>query len=237
MKDPEEATKNEERIERVLSESGKPADAAEEEPLSAVPAPDRTKQFLHANFSRVRRDWPDADKMTLAELNALASDIMKDRFRVAFAIIERIHRYVRIPVADENGEVLTYPDGTPRWETDEFGVPAEDWSQLGSTERERLLHTIAVYLFEWEQAAAAIWSDAMYAKVIWEETFAKGFTALPGVAISGKPTIDDRTQWGHRMAIEDRYFAVFRSSLSRQADALVRSMNRIYRTLENAQSR
>jgi hypothetical protein len=51
--------------------------------------------------------------------------------------------------------------------------------------------------------------------------------------ISGKPTIDDRTQWGHQFSAEERYFAVFRSVLSRKADALVRSMERLRRMLES----
>jgi hypothetical protein len=157
---------------------------------------------------------------------------------VAFAVVERIHRYVRTPVVDmATGAVQSYPDGTPMWETDSTGMPTEDWSQLGDRERESLLFTIATWLFDWELKAVDEWAQAMYAKVQWEEKFARGFIALPGMQVSGRPTIDDRTQWGHQFSAEERYFAVFRAVLSRKADALVRSMNRLSRLLEGTSSR
>ena len=78
-----------------------------------------------------------------------------------------------------------------------------------------------------------MWGDAMFAKVLWEQRFSEGFRLLPGAAISGKPTIDDRTQVGHSHSGQDRYFAVFQSVISRQADALVRNLIRIQRLLEN----
>jgi hypothetical protein len=67
-----------------------------------------------------------------------------------------------------------------------------------------------------------MWGSAMFAKGIWEEAFAYGYTTP-----RGKFTIDDRTQFGHLQSIEERYFAIFQSVLSRRADALVRSLQRL----------
>ena len=70
----------------------------------------------------------------------------------------------------------------------------EDWSLLGHTQRSDFLDAITMHLWEWEQGAVDAWAEAMYAKVAWEEKFANGYIKLPGNAISGKPTIDDRTR-------------------------------------------
>jgi hypothetical protein len=221
------------QIERVRAESDIPADDTDEETLTADPPPDRTRQFTHANFSRMRTGWAGDDRDKVLELEALADQMVRNRFRVAFAVIERIHRSVRTQAHDEDGVLLTYPDGTPMWEKDELGVPAEDWGMLSDRDRRALLMTIATHMFEWELAGASAWAEAMYAKGIWEQAFAQGFTALlPGV-VSGKPTIDDRTQWGHRNAAEDRYFALFESSLSRKGDGILRAMRGLQRVLEN----
>jgi hypothetical protein len=221
------------QVERVRKESEIPADDVNEDPLEADPAPDRTRQFSHASFSRMRTGWVGDDRDKVLELEALATDMMKKRFAVAFAVIERIRRTVRTQAHDPvTGEFLTYPDGTPRWEKDELGVPVEDWALMPDRERLNLLGTIMTHLFEWELEAANLWADAMYAKGIWEEAFAQGFTAIPPGVVSGKPTVDDRTQWGHKNAAKERYFALFQSSLSRKAEGILRVMRSLQYFLE-----
>lgn len=225
-------------VERVLNDIDRPDDPDREQPLEPDIPPDRTRQFTHTSFSRMRVSWTGEDSERLAEVKAVADDIIRTEFRTAFAVMTRLHKSVRTPLVEEDTGVLrTYPDGTPMWETDELGVPAEDWSQLSDHDREAMLFTIVTWLFEWELKAVDEWAQAMFAKVQWEEKFARNFTALPGIQISGKPTIDDRTQWGHRNSAEERYFAVFRSVLSRKADAVVRSMVRLQKLLENTSVR
>jgi hypothetical protein len=222
------------QIERVREESGIPADDTAEETLTADPPPDRTRQFTHQGFSRMRTGWIGDDHEKVQELEALADQMVKNRFQVAFAVIERIHRSVRTQAAsEETGELLAYPDGTPMWKKDELGAPEEDWGMLSDRDRRGLLFTIATHMFEWELAGASAWAEAMYSKAIWEQAFASGFTALPPGVVSGKPTIDDRTQWGHKNAAEDRYFALFESSLSRKGDGILRAMRGLQRILEN----
>lgn len=226
------------QVERVLADADRPEDPGREQGLEPDIPPDRTRQFTHTSFARMRTGWAGDDASRLAEVRATADDIIRAEFAVAFAVMDRLHHYVRTPVVDTGtGEIRTYPDGTPMWELDEAGVPAEDWGALGSREREALLFTIVTWLFEWELKSVDAWAEAMYAKVQWEEKFARGFIALPGMQVAGRPTIDDRTQWGHQFSAEERYFAVFRSVLSRKADALVRSMNRLSRLLEGTSAR
>lgn len=230
--------KNQNQIERVLESSGRPDDAPAEQPAAPDVPPDRTRQFTHVNFSRMRTSWAGEDQVRLAEVKAVADDIIADEFKAAFAIIDRMHRHVRTPKVDPGtGEILSYPDGSPQWETDEYGVPEEDWGLLEDRERSNLLLAINSFLFEWELKAVDKWAEAMYAKVMWEEKFAGQFTVLPGFTGAGRPTIDDRTQWGHLHSAGERYFSVFQSVLSRKADALVRSMVRLSRVLENTSTR
>lgn len=226
------------QIERVRAESDIPADDTTEETLTADPAPDRTRQFTHAGFSRMRTGWIGDDRDKVQELEALADQMVKNRFAVAFAVIERIHRTVRTQAAEVDertgeGRLLAFPDGSPVWEKDELGAPAEDWGLMSDRDRKGLLMTIATHMFEWELAGASAWAEAMYSKAIWEQAFASGFTALPPGVVSGKPTIDDRTQWGHKNAAEDRYFALFESSLSRKGDGILRAMRGLQQVLMN----
>jgi hypothetical protein len=221
------------QLERVLAESDEPADVTQERGMEVSLPPDRTRQFTHTSFSRMRTTWAGDDAVRIGEITAVTNEIIQDQFRVAFAIVERIHRHVRTPRLDtDTGELLHYPDNTPMWELDELGAPVENWGLLGDRDRETLLGTINLFLFEWELLAVDRWAEAMYSKVQWEERFAKGFTALPGMQITGKPTIDDRTHWGHLHSADERYFAVFQSVLSRKADAIIRSMIRLQRLLE-----
>jgi hypothetical protein len=123
------------------------------------------------------------------------------------------------------------------WELDEWDDPAEDWGRLGDRTRSDLVHSLAIRLAEWEMIAADDWAEAMFAKVVWEEKFANGFVAMPGHQVSGKPTIDDRTQFGNRYSVDERYFAVFKAAASRKADHIVKAANRLYYMLEKSADR
>jgi hypothetical protein len=222
------------QIERALAESGRPIDITEEAGLEPDVPPDRTRQFSHTGFSRMRREWPDDDAAVMAEVRAYADDVIRQEFRVAFLVIERLRRSVREPLVDKvSGEVQAYDDGTPKWELDEDGLPVEKWHSLSDGARSDARHLIVTYLAEWQMLSIDKWAEAMFAKVQWEERFARGFTALSGADLPGKPTIDDRTQWGHRLSSDERYFAVFKAYVSKKADALIRTMMSLERLLES----
>jgi hypothetical protein len=224
------------QVQRVLADADRPADATEEEPLSVETPPDRSRQFRYTNFSRMRLSYIGDDQVRLDHIRRTADQAIQARFNGAFSLMDRLYRCVREPVT-RDGEVVTGSDGRPIWQADEDGNPAEDWSLLGEGERSNFLFAINTHLFGWEQEAVDLWAEAMYAKVMWEEQFANAFIKLPGVSVSGKPTIDDRTQAGHAFSAQDRYFAVYCAALSRKAEAVVRSMNRLQRMLENTTAR
>jgi hypothetical protein len=225
------------QVERVRAESEVPADATQEKPLEPDTPPDRTRQFTHTSFSRVKTEWKASDQEAVMILKAEADRVVRQQMNSAYAVMERIRRCVRTPatVTDAQGErtFLAHPDGSPVWEKDEFDVPVEDWGLLTDRTRESLMFTITTHLFEWGMGASDAWAEAMYAKVNWEEAFARGFIALPPGVVSGRPTIDDRTQWGHRTAVDDRYFAVFKSAVSRKSDVVISTMKGLLRLLEN----
>jgi len=221
------------QIARVRENSDIPAEDVNEEPLAADIPPDRTRQFASTSFSRMRTGWSGDDAETVMELNALAGELVRNRMQAAFALMERVYRTVRTPETDDGGVVVAYPDGTPVWKKDGLGMPEEDWDQIDGDERRRLLLAISAHMFEWEIESSRLWADAMYSKGIWEEAFAQGFTAIPPGVVSGRPTVDDRTQWGHKNAAQERYFALFRSSMSRQAEGILKAMRGFQRVLEN----
>lgn len=223
------------QIERKLAESDVPADdATAEEPMVSDPHPDRTQENSRAGFSRMRTDWRGDDARKIIELEALSDRIIRRRLAVAFGVRERVWHHVRSQAWEEGtGELLTYEDGTPRWEKDEFGVPVEDWGLLADRDRLNLLGVIHSHMFEWEMVRANIWAEAMYAKGEWEEIFSRGYTSLPDHVASGKPTIEDRTNHAQKNAAEERYFALFESALSRKADGIIGAVKGLQRFMEN----
>jgi len=221
------------QIARVLKEADQGLAVREEAPLEPDPAPDRTKRFLYTNFSRMRTHWPQEDQVRIDELQRQADEIVRAQFKVAYDVIDHIYRAVREPSYDSvTNKVRLDSAGRPVWITDEFGNPVENWSNLGEDQRSNLLMAITVHLFEWEQMSFKTWAESMFAKAVWEDRFATGFLNPPGVQISGKPTIDDRTQSGHKASIDERYFAIFQAALSKRAEGVVRSMTRLARVLE-----
>jgi hypothetical protein len=220
------------QIDRVVRDSDQGLAVPDENPLAPDIHPDRTRQFAHTGLSRMQTRWRDADQMRLDELDYLSDQIMRQYFKVAFDIMEQVWLIVRSPVIDPVTQLpKTGGNGRVLWIADEFGNPEENWDELDQNTRRRLLFAITTHLFEWEQARDRMWGHSMLAKVIWEERFATGFLDLPGMHISGKPTVDDKTQAGHRHSLEDRYFGVFQSMLSRQADSVVRAMTRLHKML------
>lgn len=224
----------EEQARRVLRDSEEPTDVADERPAEVDLHADRTRETTHTSLSRMRgTDWKGADREAVLFLLAEARSIVDRDLRVADSIMEKIYKYVRIPLSDGDGVIVAYDDGTPRWETDEWGIPVEDWDRLEEKTRRGLLFSITTHLYRWERMGADAWAEAMYAKVRWEEAFARGFISLPPESVAGKPTINDRTQHGYKVSAEDRYFAVFKSAVSKQFDATLKAMNRLQRLLEN----
>jgi hypothetical protein len=170
----------------------------------------------------MRTDWPKEDKIKIQEITRLADQVLAARFADAWWLLERLYRVVREPRTTTDGVIIKDLAGHIQWKRNAEGFYIEDWSRLGDAERSDFLHELVIHMVEWGQQAATMWGSAMFAKGIWEEAFAYGYTTP-----RGKLTIDDRTQQGHLASIEERYFAIFQSILSRRGDALLYSMRRL----------
>lgn len=219
------------QAERALAQIERPDDPAEEKTLEPDLPPDRTKQFRNTSFSRMRRSWVGDDAVALADIEYAAEQAIDNMFRRALRLIEQLQYIAQIPIT-VGDEIQHHPNGTRKVRLDEYGDPVEDWTRLSRADCTNFLFILTTHMYEWESQAVRLWGEAMFAKGIWEQMFSYGFRVLPGAAISGKPTIDDRTQMGHAHSADDRFFGIFCSALSRKADALVRNLNRIQRLLE-----
>lgn len=170
-------------------------------------------------FTRMRTDWRGDDRIVLQRAQVAVEDRIQSSFAGAFEVMNEVYDIVREPETDEHGEIVRDPVyGWPVWKHNAYGGYVEDFTRLTIRQKEHLLFKITTRIFEWEQAAADAWGEAMLAKAAFEEQFAIGFDS------SGKGTVDDRKAQGNLEAREERYFAIFVSTYSRKADAIVRSM-------------
>lgn len=175
-------------------------------------------------FQRMRTDWHSADRDTIDSVKDIVDKQILETFADAFSIMYEIYDQVRIPIMNpKTGEFEIGPDGLTNWQRKSDGSYVEDWSKIGRHEREKYLYMIITRLFEWEQSAADIWGEALFAKAYWEEAFATGFDSIT----DAKATVDARTARANRLAADHRYLAVFKSLYSRRADAIVKSLDRL----------
>jgi len=214
------------QLTRIFAEADKLPGGPGEHPAEPDIPPDRTRQFTLVNFSRMRSEGPAQDLIKVQEMGRIADGVLARAFSDAWWLLERLYRVVREPSVGIGGVKLTDIHGHTRWQRNELGYIIEHWDRLGDAERDDFLHELVIHLVEWRQQAAVMWGSAMFAKGIWEEKFAWGYTTLDAEG-GRKLTIDDRTQHGHLVSIEERYFSIFQSMLSRRADALIRSLERI----------
>jgi hypothetical protein len=187
---------------------------------------DRKRAFRTPGFSRIRTDWTPEEASVFAMAKNWADKKLSAEFPDAFRILAKVQAKVRTPLTDqETGEVFKDSHGLPRWVTDEWGVPVEDWDQLTHKEKDDLLYQIVTKLFAWEQRSQDAWHDAMLSRGVWEEMYAIKYDE------PGSGTMGEREAVGRMGAIDERYKAIMLTAYSRKAEALVRSMERIYRTI------
>lgn len=192
---------------------------------------DRTQEFSHLGLSRMRLDWREGDAQAMAGLHQIVENVILDRFGGAYQVMNDLYEIVRQPRVDVlTGEVLLDDHGFPLWERNESGAFIEDYTKLGSKEVKDFLFRITTRLFQWEQEAASLWGDAMFAKAVWEQSLAQMYQDS---RLSGARTVEDRTQAARVGSREDRLFALFRSLISRRADAVVRSVTVLSQRLKD----
>lgn len=197
------------------------------------PHDDRTQGFSHLGLSRMRLGWRDEDAEAMTGLHQVVDNLMMEHFGAAYQIMNDLYEIVREPHILEGGEIATDINGFTIWERNESGTYIEDYTRLGSKEVKDFLFKITTRLFAWEQSAASLWGDAMFAKAVWEQALAQGYQDSRS---TGARTVEDRTQAARVSSRDDRLFALFRSLISRRADALVRVMNLLSQRLKDVLS-
>lgn len=222
---------------QITPEDARQADAALREEIAEAETPaevrvheDHTRETRTPGFTRMRTEWHGEDRAMVASLKAIVDGRIMTLFPDAFVIMADLFEVVRTPVFDTStGEPLLDATGLVVWARNENGAFIEDYSRLGSREREDFLFRITSNLFEWQQTRADLWGDAMFAKAQWEEAFSHGFLDTPGT----RPTVEDKTQRARAHATEERYFAIFQTLLSKKADAVVSSMELLGQRLKD----
>lgn len=213
------------QTEEVVAERSAEADT----PATASLPEERDRKSRAPGFARMRLDWgSDERSVVAAARRAVAQRLLVD-FADAYEIVHQVYDAVREPeVNPETGEVLLDRHGLTVWRKTPGGGYLEDFTKLTRKRREHLILQITTRIFEWRQRAGWSWQDAMFAKAVWEETYARAYEA----PMAG--TIQDRKAAGDRSAAEDRYFAIYLTSYSRQAEQLVDAMELLGQRLKDS---
>jgi hypothetical protein len=179
---------------------------------------DRSRAFRTPGFARIKTDWTPEESSVFAMASSWADKKLAREFADAYRLLAKVQAMVRTSLG-------TNEDGGIRWELDDWGLPVENWDRLTFKERDDLIYQLAIRLFAWEQRSQNAWHDAMLSRGVWEEMYAIKYDE------PGSGTMGEREAKGRMGAIDERYKAIMLTAYSRKAEALVRSMERIYRTL------
>jgi hypothetical protein len=206
-------------VERFVRQESQEADRLPE----VDPHDDRTRENTSSGLSRMRLEWRDDDAEAVAGLHQIIDNVILEHFAGAYQVMNDLYEIVREPkVNRETGEIEVDEHGWPVWERSESGAYIEDYSRLGSKEVKDFLFKITTRLFQWEQSAAKLKGDSMFAKAIWEQALARHYVDS---RTAGGRTVEDRTQMARTGSREDRLFSIFRTVISWRAEAIVRSMS------------
>lgn len=208
-----------------VAEGALGADTPMEESVVDV---ERAREFRHPGFARMRMEWSGPDADMVRRVTATIEGAILTHFEDAYLLMNDIYEIVRDPEVDPTGAIRRDQFGFVVFKRSPTGAYYEDWGRLGHVQREHFIYRLTTALFEWSQRAANLWTEAMFAKAIWQEEFAHAFDS-----IEGKATVDQRTARGNIDSAEARYFAIFTSGLSRKADALVRSLELLNQRLKD----
>lgn len=209
-------------------------ESAEAEQLATVEVhDDRTREVSAFSLSRMRMDWAPEDREAIEGLHEIVDRQMLVLFGDAYVAMNDLYTIVRFPQMDDDGTTFLMDpvSGFPIWQTREGGAYIEDYTLLTHADLKHFLFRVTIRLFDWEQKQADLWGDAMFAKAQWEQAIAHGFEQAH--LASGRSTVEDRTQQARRVSREERLFSIFQTLLSKKADALVRSMERLSQRLKD----
>lgn len=192
--------------------------------------PEDRHSSLTPAFRRMRTDWNSPDRAIIQQMKRAVDMLIRDQFFEVFDLLYEIYDRVREPDVDPaTGEVKVDADRLPEWKRGPGGAYLEDWSAIGIREREAYLYRITTGMFRWEQRQADLFAEALFAKASFEEAFSHGYEQLE----NPKATIEDRTARARVVGAEHRYRAVYMTYLSKRADAVVRSAERLGQRLKD----
>lgn len=194
---------------------------------------ERARHWRTPGFARMRFTWATVEDQTvISQAQHEVDRVIQELFADAFIIVSRIFDIVREPEVNPDGSTRVDEHGLPVWRRLLDGGYSDDFSKLTRKQREDFMFSITTNLFLWEQRAASVWGDAMFSKAQFEERFAVAYDE-PG-EIRGRDTVEGRTARANTAAAEDRYYAIFLSVLSRRADAVVRSLDRLGQRIKDS---
>lgn len=219
-----DARRTERAMEEVLANA--------ERPMEPDLHLDRTRTFSSMSFSRMRTNWTSEDRDVIDAAKAQANREVMMEFGDAYRLLANLYEIVRKQAIDVNGLPERDEYGFPKWEKDSTGMHIEDWSKLTERGKEDFLFGITTRLVLWEQKAAEWWGEAMFAKAVWEDRFASAFRDTESME-SKRPTVDDRTQNAQYASRDQRYFAIYMSMRSKQAEFLVKSLERLAQRIKD----
>lgn len=213
----------------ATEEGEKSADELTSPPEDEVLPEEREEWFRAPGFQRMKTAWEGEDARQMQRVQGAIERRVFETFPEAYALMSDLYDIVRTPEADPTtGEIKKDPYGFVVWQRHPVtGVYLEDWTLLTIRQREDFLFRLVTSLFEWEQRAANLWTEAMFAKGMFVERFSIQYDA----PMHG--TIDDRNARGNKEAAEERYFALMNAAVSRRADALIRTMTRLEQRIKD----
>lgn len=186
-------------------------------------------RFRSPGFAGLSLNWTRENNNVLARARGLAQQWLDQNYGDVIRMMNEIFDIVREKQTDPaTGEILVDNNGFAIWKTNKYGRPIEDWGKLTRAQRDTFLFSIVTNLYTWRQRAADAWLEAMAAKAQWDESYAGHFEEL----VSG--TIEDREAHGKVSSQEERMFAILLEYRRRLADALIKDMDQLARTLENS---
>lgn len=180
--------------------------------------PEDVHTTLTPTFRRMRTDWNAPDRDVINQMRTAIDMVIQQRFWDWYELRFRIYDLVRSRDGDKTDE-----HGLPEWRRNSDGGYVEDWSKVTGREREDWLYRLTTSMSRWEEVAADMWGEALFAKAHFEEAFSAGYEELD----NPRATIEDRTARARLRAAEHRYRAVYMSYLSKRADMVVKSAERL----------
>jgi hypothetical protein len=200
-----------------------------DEPIEVQMPEERERTFRTPGFARMRMDWRGEDRPIIAQARSLVEGRIMRNFADAYEIMNEVYDLVREPEVDETtGEIKTDQWGWKVWRRLPSGGWDEDFTRLTRAQKEDFLFKITTRLFDWSQRSADAWAEAMFAKAQWEEAHSISYDA----PMHG--TIDDRRAAAGMAAAEERYFAIFLTTYSRKAEAIVRNLELLGQRLKDS---